>query len=415
MAKTVTIEIDAGAGRLGIADGALFVGERAPVEFTGHTPAEGGSIRLTVFAEDRRTPLADNSEEASTLDLRGKALREKFGKARAPRVFWAVANELDGEGNFLPEVLAAGLVQVKWSPEVFNAEEGTVATLKGDTGETGANGRDGQDGRDLTWDTMTSGQKAALVDMVAEILANNPTYAALLKGGPGTPGAPGIEGAPGADGKDGKDGAAGADGKDGKDGKDFAWGEMTEEQQAAMAAAVAYALANNPTYAELLKGAKGDQGIQGLQGLPGTIPTDYVNGAEYDSENKKILLKYNSATVAEIDATDFIKDGMVSSVAITDGKLVITFNTDAGLEPVEIPLTDIFDPDNYYNKTAADNRFVQQESGKGLSTNDYDNTEKGKVAAAAKGHYILKINPETGAIYYTTPEDDVEDNSNEGE
>lgn len=79
----------------------------------------------------------------------------------------------------------------------------------------------------------------------------------------------------------------------------------------------------------------------------------YVNGGSYDSNAKKILLKHDSTTVAEIDATAFVKDGMVSSVAISSGKLVITFNTDAGKEPVEIPLTDIFNPANYYDKTAA--------------------------------------------------------------
>lgn len=78
----------------------------------------------------------------------------------------------------------------------------------------------------------------------------------------------------------------------------------------------------------------------------------YVNAASYDSNAKKILLKHDVTTVAEIDATAFIKDGMVSSVAISNGKLVITFNTDAGLEPIEIPLTDIFNPANYYDKTA---------------------------------------------------------------
>lgn len=78
----------------------------------------------------------------------------------------------------------------------------------------------------------------------------------------------------------------------------------------------------------------------------------YVNGGSYDSTGKKILLKHDSSTIAEIDATAFIKDGMVSSVAISNGKLVITFNTDAGLDPIEIPLTDIFNPANYYDKTA---------------------------------------------------------------
>ena len=45
---------------------------------------------------------------------------------------------------------------------------------------------------------------------------------------------------------------------------------------------------------------------------------------------------------------------MVSDVKIEDGNLVIQFNTDAGKQDIEIPLTDIFNPDNYYTKTAID-------------------------------------------------------------
>ena len=111
----------------------------------------------------------------------------------------------------------------------------------------------------------------------------------------------------------------------------------------------------------------------------------YVNAASYDSNAKKILLKHDTTTVAEIDATAFIKDGMVSSVAISNGKLVITFNTDAGLEPIEIPLTDIFNPANYYDKAAADAAFVAQVEGKGLSTEDFTAEEKQKLAGIAEG------------------------------
>ena len=80
----------------------------------------------------------------------------------------------------------------------------------------------------------------------------------------------------------------------------------------------------------------------------------YVNGGAYDSETRRILFKHDSTTIAWIDATPFILDGMVDSAYITpDGAyLVITFNTDSGKQPINIPLTDIFNPDNYYNKTA---------------------------------------------------------------
>lgn len=79
-----------------------------------------------------------------------------------------------------------------------------------------------------------------------------------------------------------------------------------------------------------------------------------VDGGSYNSTTKKIELKHGSTVLSEIDATAFIKDGMVSDVAITSGNLVITFNTDAGKQPISIPLTDIFNPANYYDKTATD-------------------------------------------------------------
>lgn len=78
------------------------------------------------------------------------------------------------------------------------------------------------------------------------------------------------------------------------------------------------------------------------------------DGAEYDSNEKKINFKHGNDVVASIDATAFIKDGMVSNVTLQNGNLVITFNTDAGKQPISIPLTDIFNPSNYYDKDATD-------------------------------------------------------------
>ena len=83
---------------------------------------------------------------------------------------------------------------------------------------------------------------------------------------------------------------------------------------------------------------------------------DAVASAEYVSSAKTINFKNISGTViSTIDATDFIKDGMVDDVKIENGYLVITFNTDAGKESISIALTDIFNPNNYYTKTEIDN------------------------------------------------------------
>ena len=75
------------------------------------------------------------------------------------------------------------------------------------------------------------------------------------------------------------------------------------------------------------------------------------DGAEYDSSTKRINFKHGNNILAYVDATDFIKDGMVESVVIENGYVVITFNTDAGKEEIRIDITDIFNPANYYDKT----------------------------------------------------------------
>jgi len=88
-----------------------------------------------------------------------------------------------------------------------------------------------------------------------------------------------------------------------------------------------------------------------------------VVSAEYVSGEKKINFKDISGTViSSIDASDFVVDGMVKDVKIENGKLIIDFNTDSGIEDIEIPLTDIFNPDNYYDKDAIDAKITALEN-----------------------------------------------------
>ena len=70
-------------------------------------------------------------------------------------------------------------------------------------------------------------------------------------------------------------------------------------------------------------------------------------GIEYDSVNKKIKLT-NNTSKTEIDATAFIKDGMIESVALSaDGKnFVITWNADSDKgenNVTTIPLSGLID------------------------------------------------------------------------
>ena len=69
-------------------------------------------------------------------------------------------------------------------------------------------------------------------------------------------------------------------------------------------------------------------------------------GLTYDSATKKInLTGIGSAVIASVDATDFIKDGMVEGVSFNpDTKmLTITFNTESGKEDIEVDLSDLVD------------------------------------------------------------------------
>lgn len=67
---------------------------------------------------------------------------------------------------------------------------------------------------------------------------------------------------------------------------------------------------------------------------------------KYDSTAKKIqLLGIGDARIAEIDATDFIKDGMVDNVQFNPASkvLTITFNTVSGKEAIPVNLSSLVD------------------------------------------------------------------------
>ena len=104
--------------------------------------------------------------------------------------------------------------------------------------------------------------------------------------------------------------------------------------------------------------------------------TGYINGAVYNSETKRINFKHDNTVVAYIDATPFVVDGMVDTVEITGGNLVITWNTDAGKQSTSIPLTDIFNPNNYYDKTDTDTLLAAKANSADLAavatSGDYD-------------------------------------------
>ena len=86
-----------------------------------------------------------------------------------------------------------------------------------------------------------------------------------------------------------------------------------------------------------------------------TLKKTKVDGATYNKNAKKIILTANGKAVASIDATDFVKDGMVESVELVDGTILkITFNTESGKEVITIDLKELFDKDAYYTKEDVD-------------------------------------------------------------
>lgn len=82
-----------------------------------------------------------------------------------------------------------------------------------------------------------------------------------------------------------------------------------------------------------------------------------ANRIEWDSNAKTLKLYSGNHLLGSVDGASWVKDGMVESAAIVGNNLEITFNTDAGKEKITIPLTDIFNPDNYYNKTEIDRKL----------------------------------------------------------
>lgn len=82
-----------------------------------------------------------------------------------------------------------------------------------------------------------------------------------------------------------------------------------------------------------------------------------ANKLEWDSNAKSLKLYSGNHLLATVDGTSWVKDGMVESAAIVGNNLEITFNTDSGKEKISVPLTDIFNPDNYYDKATIDSKF----------------------------------------------------------
>lgn len=100
---------------------------------------------------------------------------------------------------------------------------------------------------------------------------------------------------------------------------------------------------------------------------------DVFADVAYDSATKRINFygkgdTQHTTALAYVDASDFVVDGMVEDVRIENGNLVIDFNTDSGITDISIPLTDIFDPSNYYTKSEVDTALAGKANSSSLAT-----------------------------------------------
>lgn len=96
-----------------------------------------------------------------------------------------------------------------------------------------------------------------------------------------------------------------------------------------------------------------------LAGIGGVVTGKLGASIAYNSETKQIELRNTSdAVISSIDATAFIKDGMVDSVTVSGGNLNFVFNTDAGKSNISVPLTEFFDASQYYTKAQIDGSFL---------------------------------------------------------
>ena len=88
----------------------------------------------------------------------------------------------------------------------------------------------------------------------------------------------------------------------------------------------------------------------------------YADSVKYNSTSHYVEFYHGTTAgtkVFEYDASPFIIDGMVQNVEIKDvtsGEsqvtcLVISFNTDAGKQDINVPISNIFDASNYYTKS----------------------------------------------------------------
>lgn len=153
-----------------------------------------------------------------------------------------------------------------------------------------------------------------------------------------------------------------------------------------------------------------------IEALEGKEDKDTKYHLEYSSEKKEIQLVTGEGTMT-IDATPFIKDGMLDSVDYNadTNTLTFTFNTDAGKEAVDVELTDILAP--YTGSTgeridvAVSGNAISADLKTGTITKDYlhadvqaslDKADSALQSHQDISHLAVKTDVESEFAKYTT-------------
>lgn len=170
MAKTVKFGIDTEKSHLWIDEGRLFLGTAAKIDLLDWAVDNDGYVPVvTVFLPGSPVPLAQSSygNGALTLDLTGEGLRKAFRCSPTRHQFTAYLNQKMPGGTWKPDVEAFGSIWIDWSPEAFDAEAGTVATMEGPPGQ------DGQDGKSAYQLAVENGYTGTVREWLASMEVAN--------------------------------------------------------------------------------------------------------------------------------------------------------------------------------------------------------------------------------------------------
>lgn len=156
----------------------------------------------------------------------------------------------------------------------------------------------------------------------------------------------------------------------------------------------------------------------------------YADSVQYNSATKKVEFYHGTTAgtkVFEYDASPFLIDGMVQNVEIknvTSGSsqvtcLIVKFNTDAGKQDINIPISQIFDANNYYTTAQTSGATELQTAFNGktdkATTTALNNvvtahtantsihltsTEKGQLHTHANKTYLDGITSNVGTMAY---------------